>query len=157
VDDDGAPAAISPYAFLIVSGDLFDLNALVFTAPAPPGNTDWIHFDITLSLLSGGGDLSFVTDVDASTLFPDFPLAGTIGDILNRTPTMTFEEIMADVDAVLVPFELANNTGSQESEWAGIDNVRMSSVPEPAALALLLLSGALLLGRRARTWSQLWE
>jgi hypothetical protein len=146
IDDSGGPAAISPYAFLIVSGDLFDLNALAFTAPAPSGNTDWVHFDITLSPASMGGDLVFVTDVDASVLFPGIPLSGTIGSILGRAPTKTFAEIMASVDAVLVPFELSNNEGNQQSEWAGLDNV--SLVPEPAVLTLVLVSGALILRRR---------
>lgn len=149
VDEDGAPAALSPYAFLIVSGDLFDLNALVFTASAPSGNTDWVHFDVTLAPTSTGGDLMFVTDVEASVLFPDFPLSGTIGSVLGRAPTKTFEQIMLSVDAVLVPFEIANNVGNQQSEWAGIDNISMAT-PEPTALGLLLVSGALLLRRRAR-------
>jgi hypothetical protein len=146
IDDSGEPAEISPYAFLIISGDLFDLNALAFTAAAPSGNTDWVHFDITLSPVSAGGDLTFVTDVEASTLFPGIPVSGTIGAILGRAPTKTFAEIMGSADVVLVPFELANNEGNQESEWAGIDNV--SLVPEPAGLALLLVSAAVLLRRR---------
>ena len=145
--DDSGPAEISPYAFLIISGDLFDLNALAFTAPAPSGNTDWVHFDVTLSPVSAGGDLTFVTDVQASVLFPGLPVSGTIGSILGRGPTKTFAQIMASVDAVLIPFELANNEGNQQSEWAGIDNVSM--VPEPTGFALLLMSGALLLLRRA--------
>jgi hypothetical protein len=147
IDDSGGPAEISPYAFLIISGDLFDLNALAFTAPAPSGNTDWVHFDITLSPVGAGGDLMFVTDVDASVLFPGIPISGTIGSILGRSPTKTFAEIMASVDTVLVPFELANNEGNQQSEWAGIDNVSLA--PEPAALALLLVSAAVLLRRRS--------
>jgi hypothetical protein len=148
INDSGGPAVIAPYAFLIVSGDLFDLNALVFAAPAPAGNTDWIHFDVDLAPVSQGGDLRFITDVDASVLFPDFPVSGTIGSILGRSPTKTFEQIMASASAVLVPFELSNNEGNQESEHAGIDNIRLADVPEPGALALLLASGALLWRRR---------
>ena len=148
VDDSGGPAAISPYAFLIVSGDVFDLNALAFTAPAPAGNTDWVHFDIDLAPASTGGDLVFVSDINVSVLFPDFPISGTIGQILGKSPTKSFEEIMMSVDTVLVPFEISNNEGNQMSEWAGIDNVSLASVPEPGTLSLLLVSGALLLRRR---------
>jgi hypothetical protein len=149
-DDDGL-AEISPYVFLIISGDLFDLNALAWGAPPATGNTDWVHFDINLESVAMGGDLMFVEDVSASTLFPDSPVTGTVGDILGRGATLSFEEIMANATTILVPFEIANNEGNQELEWGGIDNVIMASgsVPEPSAFALMLLSGALLLRRRA--------
>ncbi len=151
VDDSGGPAAISPYAFLLISGDLFDLNALVWTAPAPPGNTDWVHFDIALDLMSMGGDLTFIQDVSVDALFPDFPLSGTVGSVLGRGASMSFEAILGDVTTVLLPFEISNNRGVQESEWAGVDNVMLSAggtVPEPGVLALLLLGGGALLLRR---------
>jgi hypothetical protein len=65
---------------------------------------------------------------------------------------MSFEEIMADVDGILVAFELVNNQGAQMTEWAGLDNVSMVPIPEPASAAMLAL-GLLGLTLRARARS----
>lgn len=155
-DDGGGPAAVAPYVFLLTSGDLFDLNTLVYIEPpviqGAETGTDWVHFDIALDLISEGGDLMFIEDVEVTTFFPDFPLSGTVGSILGRGATADFETIMGDVSSMLLPFELADNEGNQMLEWAGLDNVELTaaSTPEPAIAPLLLIAGALLARRHSR-------
>lgn len=145
---EGANVALphAPYSLILYSGEPIDLNAMVWTAPAPSGPTDWLHFDITLDT----NDLTPIADVSLSVLDPTLP---------DRTPgelglggTMTFEEIMADVDGILVAFELVDNQGAQMTELAGLDNVMMLPIPEPASAAMLAL-GLLGLALRARARS----
>jgi hypothetical protein len=145
---EGANVAMphAPYSLVLYSGAPVNLDGLIWTAPAPMGPTDWIHFDITLDT----NDLTPIADVSLSVLDPTLP------DVTPRSlglgGSMTFEEIMADVDGILVAFELVDNQGAQMTELAGLDNVRMVPVPEPASAAMLAL-GLLGLTLRARARS----
>jgi PEP-CTERM motif len=143
--DTGEPSiAFSPYVLLITSGDPTDLNTLVWTAPAPTGATDWVHFDITLD----ASDLTLLENVPVSVIDPSLPSITPAS--LGFTGTMTLEEILADVTSILVSFELVNNQSVQNSEHGGIDNVEMVPIPEPASATLLLFGLALLARSRRR-------
>lgn len=135
-------AGIAPYAVLLISGDPTDLNVLVWSAPAPSGPTDWVHFDIPIT----EADLDLVENVPLTVIDPTAPSITPAQ--LGFQGTMTFSEIIANVDELLVAFELVNNEGNQRQEHGGIDNVQI--VPEPGALALALLGGALLGSARRR-------
>lgn len=130
--DTGMPSSgIAPYSLLLTSGDPTDLNTLVWTAPAPTAATDWVHFDVLLN----GDNLTLLQDTPISVIDPSLPditpaSVGLFG-------TMTFEEIMADVDSLLLAFELVDNDGVQMQEHGGIDNVTMVVAPEPAPGALV--------------------
>jgi hypothetical protein len=139
--DTGTPnEGIAPYTVFFLSGDPTDLNAVVWTAPPPAGATDWVHFDITVD----ESELTLFENVPLSVVDPSLP-SSTPAD-LGFSGTMTFEEIMGSVDEILVAFELVDNVGFQNQEHGGIDNVQL--LPEPGSLALLLLSGVILLRRR---------
>lgn len=144
--DDGTPnSGIAPYSIIITSGDPADLNSLIWTAPAPPdppGTTDWVEFDIPINEQNFG----LLQDTPLSVIDPSLP---------NLTPaffglmgTLNFQQILMNVSSILVAFELVDNDGFQNQEWAGIDNVEI--VPEPNTAALLAL-GLLGLARRGRS------
>ncbi len=131
-DEGESVAAYAPYSVILYSGVPMDLNALVWTAPPPTGATGgWVHFDITLDL----SDLTPVENVSLQVIDPTLPDL-TPAD-LGLVGTMTFAEIMADVDGILVAFELADNAGAQGTEWGGLDNVMMVPIPEPASGVML--------------------
>jgi hypothetical protein len=143
--DEGDSVAVpgyAPYSLILYSGAPINLNALVWTAPPPTGPTGWVHFDITLDM----NDLTPIADVSLQVIDPTLP------DVTPRDlglgGTMSFEEIMADVDDILVAFELVDNQSAQLTEWGGIDNVMMRPVPEPVTGAMLALG---LLGLAAYT------
>jgi len=123
----------APYSVILYSGAPMDMNALVWTSPAPSGPTDWIHFDITLDL----GDLTPIEDVSLQVIDPSLPDWTPAG--LGLTGTMSFQEIMADVTGILVAFELVDNAGVQDDEFGGLDNVSMVPIPEPVTGAMLAL------------------
>ena len=145
IDDNNMPAEIFPYAAIFISGDPTDLNAIVWTSPAPAGPTEWVEFDIAINETN----FQKIETIQISTIDPS--LAGTlIGNTrpadVGLTGTMSFAEILANVTEILIPFEISNNTGNQMSESAGIDNVAL--VPEPGLLGLVLVAGAALRLRR---------
>ena len=136
--DTGTPnQGIQPYSVFFVSGDPSDLNAVVWTAPAPAGATDWVHFDITLA----ESELTLFQNVPLSVIDPSLPSI-TPAD-LGLSGSKTFAEIMGSVDELLVAFELVDNVGFQNQEHGGIDNAQL--VPEPSSLALLLMGGTMFL------------
>lgn len=94
----GTPnSGIQSYNAFIVSGNPNNYNFLLWEgAPAPAGANDWVHFDIPL---------------DEAHWSP-FILA-----------SMTFDQILANVTEILLPFELVDNDGTQNQEHTGIDNV----------------------------------
>jgi hypothetical protein len=61
---------------------------------------------------------------------------------------MTFDQILANVTNIFVGFELVNNASVQNAEHAGLDNIQLVALPEPASILLLLMSGAAFLSRR---------
>jgi hypothetical protein len=136
----------APYSVILYSGAPINLNALVWSAPAPSGTTGWEHFDITLDT----NDLAPIADVSLQVLDPSLPnlTPGSLG----LSGTMTFNEIMADVDGILVAFELVDNQGAQETEIGGIDNVSMVPIPEPVTGGMLAF-GLLGLALHARARS----
>jgi hypothetical protein len=130
--DTGEPnSGIAPYSLLITSGDPTDLNTLVWTAPAPSGATDWVHFDVTLD----ASDLTLLQNVPLSSIDPTLPAItpATLGFV----GTKTLEQILADVTTILVAFELVDNEGFQNQEHGGIDNVSLVAIPEPDTAALI--------------------
>ena len=130
--DTGTPNdGIAAYSVLITSGAFGDLNSLVWTAPAPAGPTDWVHFDIILD----ENDFSLIEDVSLSTINPEYP--DIVPADLGFTGTQDFFEIMSNVTSILVAFELVDNSGIQNQEHGGIDNVSMVVVPEPTSALLL--------------------
>lgn len=132
--------SIGPYSAFFVSGNPNDFNVLVWTALPPAGPTDWVHFDIDLA------NLTLFENVNASSLDPSFPsiTPGSIG----FHGTMTPAQILGNVTALLLPFELVNNGSTQQTEHGGLDNVEYSSAPEPATLLLLLLATAAVRSRQ---------
>jgi len=143
----GSQPPFGPYLAVLMSGDPMDWNSLIWTSPGPTGTTDWVPFSIGLD----SGSLTLLDDVTACMFDPSLPCTA-LGDIpfSNVNTTMTLEQILADLDHVLLPFELVNNQGTQNSEMGGIDNVQLiAAAPEPATWSLLLL-GSLLLRRRLR-------
>lgn len=141
VFDTGQPnSGIQPRAVLFVSGDLNDHNVAGFAFDAPAGATGWD----TLSVGLNSSEMILLEDLDLAI----FGFPGVTAGTLGVDTTMTFEQIMADVDTLLVAFELVDNDGVQQQEHAGIDNVRLV-IPEPAA-AMWLAAAGLGLRRRHR-------
>lgn len=140
IDDSGMPAEIFPYGAIFISGDPTDLNAIVWTSPAPAGPTDWVEFDIDINETN----FSLIENISISLIAPGLPdiTPASVG----LTGTMTFAQILGNVTDILIPFELSNNEGNQMSESAGIDNVAL--VPEPGLLGLVLVAGAAVRLRR---------
>ncbi len=136
--DTGTPfASIAPYSVIFLSGDPIDFNAVVWSAPAPAGATDWVHFEFTVD----ESELMLMENVPLSVF--DSSLPSITPAQLGFSGSMTFDEIMGSVDELLVAFELVDNVGFQNQEHGGIDNAQL--VPEPSSLALLLMGGTMFL------------
>jgi len=135
---------IAPYSVMMVSGDPTLLNAVVWTSTGPGGATDWVHHDAILN----SGNFSLLENTDLGVFDPD--LAGLTLGAFGFHGTMTFEQILASVSDIFVGFELVNNEGLQNQEHAGLDNIQLVALPEPASILLLLMGGAMFLARRKR-------
>jgi hypothetical protein len=146
INDGESIAGYAPYSVIIYSGEPVDLNALVWTAPAPSGTTGWVDFDITLDM----NDLTHIANVNLMDIDPSFP--NLVPGNLGLGGAMSFGDIMADVDGILVAFELVNNQGVQDTEIGGIDNVSLVPIPEPVTGSMLAF-GLLGLALHARARS----
>ena len=118
-DGDVTPDKFSPYYAVVFSGSLFDFAGWI--GPTPTGPTDWVHHDIPLDPAN----------------WQVSPVSG-----------LSFEQILANVTDLFIPFELVDNDSVQMQEQNGVDNV--SLVPAPAAAYLLVLGGLFGLRRRRR-------
>lgn len=94
-------------------------NAAGWIGPTPTGPTDWVHLEAPLD-----------------------PANWQV------SPLSSFEQIMANVTDLFIPFELVDNSSNQLQEHNGVDNVLL--VPAPAAAYFLALGGLAALRRRRR-------
>ncbi|MEM8874938.1 MAG: PEP-CTERM sorting domain-containing protein [Planctomycetota bacterium] len=152
--DAGTPnSGISPLTVAVFSGDVDDLNALIWIGDAPTPGPDWNSFELAFDTADNGGDFVPVQELQVSelgTLFGfDVPIGGTVGDLLGPA-TLTPTEILASVDRMILPFEVVDNDGTQNQEDAGLDNVLLTAaaIPEPTSLGMLALGGLMLRRRR---------
>jgi len=116
-DGDVTPDKFSPYYAVVFSGGLFDFAGWIGSTPTGP--TDWVHVDIPLDPANWQ---------------------------LSPASSLSFEQILANVTDLFIPFELVDNDSVQMQEQNGVDNV--SLVPAPAVAYFLVLGG--LFGLRCR-------
>lgn len=150
LEEPGASASgFAPYTLIIGSGEPENLDALVWVGDAPTGMTGWEQFDITLDVTNDSTGLTFIEDVNLSAIDPDFPNVTLSNPLIGLGGTLSFIEIMANVDFIWLAFELVDNANDQREEMGGIDNVSITPIPEPGTAALLCL-GLVALARSAR-------
>ncbi|MEM6313662.1 MAG: hypothetical protein AAF743_06220 [Planctomycetota bacterium] len=148
--DAGPNSGILPRAVVIASGDLDDLNALVWIGDIPTPGPDWQSFELGFDTVANGGSFIPVGQLDIGELGDlagfDLPVSGPVDDFLT-TGTLTPAQIFADVDLLLLPFETVDNDSQQNLEDAGLDNVVLA-IPEPGSLGIAALGGLMLRRRR---------
>jgi len=146
INEGSNATSVGPYVLALISGDPNDRNAYIALQTGPnlgDADTGWVNVVTTLD----ASNFESIVDVDLGLFDPS--LAGNTASAFGiANGGMSFEQVLADVDSLIISFEMVDNNSTQVSEDDGVDNVQLLPVPEPSSLALLAAGGWLIARRR---------